>query len=236
MSEAQTEHGAGPPYPIESTSDETAQYEAEGDIPFEEPEPVDGEGDEAAEEVDGEPEPEPQGLSEKEIEKINQRLETLRNNTAKRLGEIMGEDAQFLVPCPLCNDPTPSMVWPAGSTPLSPEKVAAVSTYLGLPDLSQLEDSPDVQQCPQCKGKGDTKTDSFVPGYTTKQCSQCVGKGYVGTGIVVRPEVGQVNGQEQAPVNAVTPPETELPPEAQALKERGWMVIPPMQPSAPLTA
>ena len=86
--------------------------------------------------------------------------------------------------------------------------------------------------CHDCEGRGEVKTHSLVPGQTTKMCSLCVGKGWTGTGTFVAPEAPGANGQQVEQPAYVPPVETALPPEAEALRRQGFLVIPPTQPVA----
>src|SRR4051812_2504164 len=206
-----------------------SEHETEPQEPVVEPEPVEpepvepvegDEGDEGAE-SDEEPvgpqepaqddeagaEAEAELRSEKELERAFAKIDKLREHVANRLGAIMGEDAQALEQCPLCGDGMPGFVWPAGTVPLTPEKVGAVSVYIGLPDLSVLEDALDAIPCPDCRARGEVKTGSLVPGQTTKMCSRCVGKGWIGSGSFVQPETGTTNGSDAAPAPFVPPAE-----------------------------
>src|SRR5512146_2182482 len=95
------------------------QTEPENEVP--EPET----GDEP--EIGGEPEqdgnepaPEPEEpaaqaddeqVSEKEIEQAFKKLGKLREHVANRVGDILGEDAQQLIPCPCCVDIAPGFIW-----------------------------------------------------------------------------------------------------------------------------
>jgi hypothetical protein len=232
VSEPQTEPTTEPTEPAEPPTEPEAPTEPQGPEPTQEPDVEPTEPQEPAQEpVEGD-EPAVEMRSEKELEKAFKAIDKLREHVANRLGVIMGEDAQALEPCPVCGDSMPGFVWPAGTVPLSPEKVGAVSAYIGLPDLTAYQDARDAKQCPDCKGLGDVKTYSLVPGNTIKMCSLCVGKGFVGTGVVIQPEVGIVtvtNGE----LPAFAPPvETALPPEAEALRRQGFLVIPPSQPIA----
>jgi hypothetical protein len=220
--------------------------------PAVEPEPVDPEPVEPAEDAEpdeaAESEEEPAGpqepaeapedgseeqaqmRSEKELEKAHKQIDKVREHVANRVGVILGEDAQILLPCPACGDEIPGFVWPPDAAPVPPEKIGALSAYIGLPDLNVLEDALDAIPCPDCRARGDVKTGSLVPGHTTKMCARCVGKGWIGSGSFVQPETGTTNGAQTEPAPFVPPVETALPPEAEALRRQGFLVIPPTQP------
>jgi hypothetical protein len=223
-----------PQEPVVDPQEEPVEPPAPGDVPEPDEEQDEPTDPQEPAEPDAEPEPgEEQDVelrSEKEIEKAHKQIDKLREHVANRVGVILGEDANLLMPCPACGDEIPGFVWPPGAAPVPPEKVGALSAYIGLPDLNVLEDALDAIPCPDCRARGEVKTGSLVPGQTTKMCSRCVGKGWIGSGSFVSPETGTVNGDHtEAPV--FTPPvETALPPEAEALRRQGFLVIPPTQP------
>lgn len=137
--------------------------------------------------------------SEADQRKAFQRLEAEAERHAKRLQEIMGEDAAALVQCELC---TPNI--PGWRFPVSPSEdtINRVRVVLGLPDLTTFEPSQWEAVCPVCKGRTRVKTGSLDPKYETKACDECEGRGYVST----RPR-----RQEEQPVPITdsngTPPE-----------------------------
>ena len=228
-----------------------SETETEQDVPFEEPEPdapaPGGDDDEEAEEAEQEgaepvepneheqgeaatAQPEPAALTEKEIEARIKKLDTLRDNTAKRVSDILGEDAIAYRPCPLCADGVVGHVPDvAGGGAVPDEVFAAVQRYLGLPDPDTFADHPNFERCPDCKGRGEVITGSSVPNYMLTGCPNCGTKGYVVKGQL--PVPGATNGQtEPAPVITGPTAPDNLPPEAQRLKELGYMIVPPMQP------
>jgi hypothetical protein len=208
-----------PTEPVEPTEEPTEPAEpTEPTVPGEEPVPGEEQGVEMR--------------SQKELEKSRKMIETLRKHVAGRLGDIMGDEAVFLIPCPVCGDGFPGHVFPPDVAPPDPETIGAVSAYIGLPDLTQLEDALDAIPCPDCRARGEVKTGSLVPAQTTKMCSRCVGKGWIGSGSFVSPETGTKNGSPTEQTTYVPPTETALPPEAEALRRQGFLVIPPSQPIA----
>jgi hypothetical protein len=230
MSEHETEpqEPAVEPEPVEPEPEEPADDNA----PFEDAEPgAESAGPqepaEAPEDGSGE---QAQMRSEKELEKAHKAIDKLREHVANRVGVILGEDAQVLLPCPACGDEIPGFVWPPDAAPVPPEKIGALSAYIGLPDLNVLENALDAIPCPDCRARGEVKTGSLVPGQTTKMCSRCVGKGWIGSGSFVSPETGAGNGSPVETPAFTAPVETALPPEAEALRRQGFLVIPPTQP------
>jgi hypothetical protein len=232
MSEPVTEPTTEPTEPVEPTTEPVEPTEPAEPVepttePVEPTEPLQP----GEEPVPGE-EPSAELRSEKEIEKAHKAIDKLREHVAGRVGAILGEDAQLLLPCPACGDEIPGFVWPPNEVPVPPDKVGALSVYIGLPDLNVLEDALDAIPCPDCRARGEVKTGSLVPGQTTKMCSRCVGKGWIGSGSFVSPEAGVTNGTHVEQPVFTPPAETALPPEAEALRRQGFLVIPPSQPIA----
>lgn len=153
----------------------------------------------------------------------------------KRVREIMGEDAQYLVECPLCGDPAHGFLMVQESGIISDEHLARLKELLGVGLPSQLEQHPTVHKCETCAGKGECATGSERPGYEATQCPTCSGKGWEGLGV---PAASIVEGNGGAEAPTLTGPTVyqdapaidtfEDDPAVSALRERGFMVIPPM--------
>lgn len=116
--------------------------------------------------------------SEREMEKAIAKLTAEGERHANRIREIMGDDADGLVPCELCLPITPGFRW--DRSPDEPT-VAAVRVAIGMPDLSNYADSVTERQCPDCHGLGKVRTGSSVPKYETATCDACGGKGFAET-------------------------------------------------------
>lgn len=200
------------------------QPDEEPEQPLEEPDTEDEDT-----ELEDVPPPEQAVKTEKEIEAFWRGMEKYRQENADRVSKRAGDEATDLVLCPCCGDRIPGFVWNPAEVPPDPDHVAAIREYIGMPNLDQFEQAPDATGCPDCKSRGWVKTGSDVENFTLKQCSRCAGKGYIGTGITVLPESGfAANGAtDPAPVAAAAPVETDLPPELQAYRDQGWMVVPP---------
>lgn len=170
----------------------------------EQPKTTDADEEEAAaEESEGEqPEAPPEGtpedsasgefvappMSEADIRKLRDRLDAEATRHSNRVSDILGEDAQHLVVCELCEPGIPGFHWPANvQQPYSPlhEQLLAV---LRNPATSELELDPNKPACETCKGMGQIRTGSQVPTYRTLQCAACNGRGFVMTG------AGAMNG------------------------------------------
>lgn len=169
-----------------------------------------------------------QVADERALAKRDAKLDGEKARHAKRLGEIMGEEANDLIPCPVCMDGIDGWIYPPEVRQLPPDAIARIRQVIGLPDYTTFKQASDAQMCPDCDGLGETVTGSHVPGYEVKQCGRCKKAGW----IPLRGE--QANGHvqdEDAPV--VTGPTVyhldESDPDVRALRERGFTVIPPMQ-------
>lgn len=165
--------------------------------------------------------------TEKEIEARWDKLDRENKRHAGRVGEIMGEDANALIPCPVCMDGIAGWVGDPSQAPLTPEAIARVRTVIGLPDYTTFKQAPDATTCPDCDGLGEVITGSKVPGYETKTCARCNKQGWI---LLAQ----QTNGQAHPVEPVLTGPTSEYAsgqsadPEIQHLRERGFTVIPPM--------
>ena len=171
------------------------------------------------------------GLSDKARKARDDKLDREKERHASRVGEIMGDEAVALIPCPVCMDGIDGWIFTPEVQQLAPAAISRIRQVIGLPDYTNFRAAPDAQECPDCGGLGEVTTGSHVPGYETKTCARCQKAGYV---LVVQ----QTNGRTEAPeVPAMTGPtvygtDVSADPEIQHLRERGFTVIPPMQPIA----
>jgi hypothetical protein len=191
----------------------------------------------------GEPEPEPddepsdeqerlaelaaRADSEKARKKRDEQLDGEKERHAKRVGQIMGEAAVDLIPCPVCMDGIDGWVFVPEVQQLPPEAISRIRQVIGLPDYSSFRPARDAQECPDCEGLGEVITGSHVPGYETKDCGRCAKRGWVP---VAAPPT--TNGHVDPAAPEVTGPTVygveETPDEVRRLRERGFTVIPPM--------
>lgn len=216
-----------PTEPVEPTPEEQEEGEQieptepeEGELTG--PQSIPGQPD-----VEPEGEPEPQGFSEKELEKIGKALDKLRETTANRVGAILGEEAPLLMPCPVCGDGIPGHVYPPDIAPPQDGTVKAVKAYIGQPTEDQFKPHPDFEKCEECDGMSEVLTGSLRPGYWTTTCPGCNGLGYKEKA-TLRSLSGSNWAQEPTPIltGPTAPPQVE-PPEAASLKAKGWLVVPP---------
>ncbi|MGH2835769.1 MAG: hypothetical protein ACRDUT_00030 [Mycobacterium sp.] len=216
----------------ETTYDETQSEELpeEGDAPEPVVEPEEDEEAAAAEEEEAqqEPEPESSAMTDLAIDKAMKALVKEAARHAGRVGDIMGEDAQTLEPCPLCAPNIPGFRWPV---PPAVEVVRAVKVAIGEPEQPPYRPDEHSQVCIACDGYGAVATGSKVAGQATARCLTCEGRGWTGerrgivgaftdTAATAAPAVDYGNGEL---------PSTD-PPEVAALKQLGYVVVPPIKP------
>lgn len=194
-----------------------------------------GEGPGGAEQGAGEPEGgagdeanrQAQALSEKEIEKIRGKLDAEDKRHTGRITEILGDAAIDFEPCPLCSHNIAGWIYPPQLAPLPEEAIEGTRAVLGLAKPRQLKHASDTTTCDECNGEGQVETGSHRQGYEVKDCGPCGATGYR-----TRGQVPLTNGQHEHPEGVtgptVFPQDVSSDPAVQALKDRGFVVIPPM--------
>jgi hypothetical protein len=214
---------------------ETPQEPQGPQEPSPEPEPTTEPGTEPTEPTEPPQEPqEPPAVPESEarIEQISGQLEKLNRHVAKRLGEILGDDAPFFETCEICSFSNTPGMRPSG--PLPAEVQAAVYAALGQKTLDDLLDDPHSEVCNECGGKGSVKTRSEVEGQSALPCVKCGALGWLPTDSArgIRPGTAPNGVQPQALESAggnapqATPP-AELDPRVAELQREGFVVIAP---------
>jgi hypothetical protein len=171
-------------------------------------------------------------LSEAEIDKRGQKLGAENVRHAKRVSEIMADDAPDLIPCPVCMDGIAGWVFLPEVSQLPPEAITRIRQLIGLPDLTTYDQAKFAVQCPDCHGMGEVKTGSLVNGFEVTTCETCNKQGWVRTGPYQRNGAAEVNMPPIVTGPTVAGPE-QPDPEIAHLRERGFTVIPPMQPVNP---
>jgi len=131
--------------------------------------------DEPEPETSDEPVPAP-GPTEKELEAREGKLDREDERHAKRIAEIMGQDAAELVPCMMCA--TRGFLYAAQVGSFPDDHRALIHEQLGEGSLAALEPADDAELCTACRGYGQRRTGSRVPGNETKACSGCGGSGW----------------------------------------------------------
>jgi hypothetical protein len=98
---------------------------------------------------------------------------------AKRVGELMGEDANALVVCELCDPRIPGFRFPLVPDEETRERVKLA---IGMADLSRLKPDGYSRQCDACEGEGRVRTFSHVNGQDAVKCLRCKGRGWIPVG------------------------------------------------------
>lgn len=186
-------------------------------------------------------EPEPAERTDKEMEAVFRQLDRLRKDTAKRVGNIFGDDATQLMDCPLCATVAPGYLWPPDVAPLADEQVTALRLLLNMPVATDYPQTDDFQACPRCNGLGKVRTGSKVQNYEVTECIRCASKGYVATAVQLPHANGSAHEQDADLTTGPTRYGHELPavdPDTEAilqsLKDRGYMIVEPLQPPRPV--
>lgn len=164
----------------------------------------------------------PPPLSEKELEVALKKLDSEATRHANRVSEIMGADAQTLIPCVLCETNIPGFCFPGG---VDDEKRAAVMAAIGMGEAAELVEDPETQMCEYCGGNGETITGSKVPNQATRPCPKCMANGWLSKDQVraaaVIAETQLVAGQVLSDLPATPVAPTELPAADQYGRPRG---------------
>src|SRR5207237_130752 len=90
-------------------------------------------------------------VSEREMERAIAKLEREAERHRNRVAEIMGEDAQTLVVCELCEPAIPGFRWPQQ---LDHDRKQAVLGAIGLGELAERRHDPEAETCDLCDGQG----------------------------------------------------------------------------------
>jgi len=140
----------------------------------------DDDDDEDEEEPADEPEPLPlEASSQAEIEGKMKKLATSAQTWRRRIADVLGEDAQHLVPCELCEPDMPGFHWPAALDMPRDETHLRLLEVLRSPAAPDYVADPRHRQCDACQGWGKVKTGSKVPGQEIGTCGPCIGFGFV---------------------------------------------------------
>jgi hypothetical protein len=210
----------------EVTEFEPDEPDADEDDPSEDDEP---------DEAEQEPEPEQDDALDTEAQaaEIGKKLDGLGKHVAKRMGDILGDDAALYAPCPACTPwQTPGWVPPVDPPP---DVQAALLHYMGQNAPSDYQADTHSTVCPSCNGFGEVATGSKVFGQQNLTCVECAGNGWQPTDEKRAPKFGAAsNGPAPTypPPSAVASALPDLPveedPEVIRLRQLGYAVIPPM--------
>lgn len=123
-------------------------------------------------------EPEARGESEAELEEKRRKLASSATTWRNRVSAVLGEEAQFLVPCELCEPDIPGFHFPAEVMVPADETHARLLDVLRSPAAPEYKAAVDVHRCDKCDGWGSVKTGSQKAGQDVKACSECMGFGF----------------------------------------------------------
>lgn len=162
------------------------------------------------------------------------KLDQLASHVAKRYGEILGPDLDGFVACPLC-----APWYPGIRLQVMPEyeTVSAVKVAIGEdPDPPLKQDIHSIV-CSDCDGLGKVLTGSKVPGNASAQCIACNGTGWQPTDNARKPgTVTALPVPAYHPVPGEVLPAGDEPAEVAALKDLGYIVVPPVNTPESLAA
>ena len=139
--------------PIEAPDAEDPSDEE--DVPVPSPAPSEPSEEEQAEEEEHETpaapeepaEEQPQGLSEKELERGLAKLEREAERHFNRVREVMGEEAAMLQECPLCDPLIPGLIMPS---PQLPDRFPAVRAFIGDREPENWQPDTHRHRCAPC--------------------------------------------------------------------------------------
>lgn len=170
--------------------------------------------------------------SEADMEAIGKKLDGLQKHVARRMGEILGDEAQHFEECEVCSFfNTPGWRF---SGPYPPEVEVAVRTVLGMRAPDDYRPDGYSRQCDKCNGLGECVTGSKVLGQEALPCIDCAAKGWIAVGDE-RKQIAMFTPNGPQPTAVAPTPTFEPQPDpseydgltvAEA-KARGGMFIPP---------
>lgn len=149
------------------------------EAPVEPQEPAEGdEPEEEEEEPEAEPEPEPDVETPEELEAKRTKLARSATTWRNRVSDVLGEEAQFLVACELCEPDIPGFHFPTDVMQPIDETQARLLEVLRTPEGPEYKAAGDVARCIHCDGWGKVTTGSRNAAQLTKTCGPCLGYGF----------------------------------------------------------
>lgn len=119
------------------------------------------------------------GMTAEALEEMMVKLTNSAKTWRKRVRELLGENADALVACELCEADIPGFHWPAELVQPESELHERLLTVLLTSDGPEYSEATTVHVCPDCQGWGKVKTGSKVGGKTLIDCPTCRRYGYV---------------------------------------------------------
>jgi hypothetical protein len=176
--------------PVE-TPDEPVEVPSEPEAPGTPDVPVDDDPDQ----TESVAHVEHQGLSIEELEKVRTKLDTSANTWRRRVKELLGDEADMLVVCELCDPLLPGFHFPAEVMQPRDELHAHLLDVLRTPDSPDYNQAQHVRRCNLCDGWGVVLSGSRVAGKGQVKCQMCKGNGFVGDAVLpveAQPQNGEV--------------------------------------------
>lgn len=120
-----------------------------------------------------------EGATPEVWERRFKRLEKPHAVYVAAVGAILEEDANDLLPCPLCAGGIPAFVSAQGAGRQSDEVKLATETYLGVVQEADYPPDPEYAECDLCKGTGSLRKPTKVRQYRLAPCRKCMGSGHL---------------------------------------------------------
>ena len=157
-----------PPAPDADPPDENPDAEPEPEV-----EPIEPPSEPPAEA------PAPTGLSPKEREAQQKKLDAEAKRHTERITALLGDEAEDVTECPFCDPQLQGYFYDSQlATPRS-EMQAAMIDALKRPLQVEYVQAENISQCNHCKGLGKVLTGSLVPRNESVACRGCNGFGYL---------------------------------------------------------
>lgn len=148
------------------------------------------------------PTPAPEMMTERQLEEASKKLEQSAKTWRSRVETILGEAANDLVPCELCNPIIPGFHFPAELEQPRDDQHARLLEVLRTPSAPEFQLATHVRRCGTCDGYGQVLSGSKVPGKERVTCPTCKGNGFQGQGDVPsQPQTQPGNGQVEFPAD-----------------------------------
>lgn len=144
------------------------------------PEDPDAPGPGTTEELPPEPE-QAEARSEKEIEQAWKRAEKAATTYRNALSRHLGETANSLYTCPMCDPRTPGYFDGALVDDPPDETRKRLFAALVAPDTPDYQTADHVRTCLKCHGWGLLKSGSKLDAHALISCPQCKGVGFENT-------------------------------------------------------
>lgn len=203
-----------------------------------ESEPIEGDDDEG-DQAESEQEPESLAdyapgvaearlMSERERQKRDDKIDRERERHKNRIEEILEDEAQYVIPCPVCLEGFDGWLFDPAHRPLDENMRNRMLQLLGLDSYEDMPEASWAQTCESCNGHGRVKTGSKVEGREVTQCMDCAGAGWRN----LRSSQG-ANGLDHVEHEPTATGPTiyglEPDPRIQSLAEEGYTVVPPIK-------